>query len=318
VQIIIAGKAHPKDQPGKAFIREIVQLSRDVDLWKHIVFVEDYDMKIARELVQGVDLWLNTPRRGEEACGTSGMKAAMNGVLNLSILDGWFDEAYEVSGGWAIGDREDYSENQDAIHASNIYYLLEREIVPLFYSNSEGGVSSEWVKRMKTSMINLTPAFDARRMVHDYTTQLYDPAHGHWEEVQENNFEAARQRSKWNARVREIWPQVNFLDLGPAPQGPVTSGRPIEVRAALQLAGLKADDLRVECVLGRIGSSGGLEETEVVLLPNTSVEGDVAVFERQIVPAQTGRLGYAVRVSPNHYHDPLTRPVTTLLKWGSR
>jgi glycogen phosphorylase len=107
VQIVIAGKAHPKDQPGKSFIREIVQLSRDPDLWKHIVFVEDYDMKVARELVQGVDLWLNNPRRGEEACGTSGMKAAMNGVLNLSVLDGWFDEAYEISGGWAIGDRED-------------------------------------------------------------------------------------------------------------------------------------------------------------------------------------------------------------------
>ena len=129
VQIIIAGKAHPRDQPGKSFIREIVQLSRDPDLWKHIVFVEDYDMKVARELVQAVDLWLNTPRRGEEACGTSGMKAALNGVLNLSVLDGWFDEAWEMSGGWAIGDREPYSDEQDAIHASNIYYLLEREIV---------------------------------------------------------------------------------------------------------------------------------------------------------------------------------------------
>ncbi len=115
MQIVIAGKAHPKDQPGKSFIREIVQLSRDPELWKHVVFVEDYDMKVARELVQGVDLWLNNPRRGEEACGTSGMKAAINGVLNLSILDGWFDEAYEHSGGWAIGDREPYSEDQDAI-----------------------------------------------------------------------------------------------------------------------------------------------------------------------------------------------------------
>ncbi len=318
VQIVIAGKAHPKDQPGKSFIREIVQLSRDADLWKHIVFVEDYDMKIARELVQGVDLWLNTPRRGEEACGTSGMKAAMNGVLNLSVLDGWFDEAYETSGGWAIGDREDYTEDQDAIHASSIYYLLEREIVPMFYANSEAGVSSEWVKRMKTSMMNLTPAFDARRMVHDYTTQLYDPAHSHWEQIQENDFAAARQRSRWNAQVREIWPLVSFIDLGPAPAGPVTSGRPIEVRAALRMAGLKPNDLRVECVLGRIGASGGLEETEVVLLPNKSVDGDVATFERQIVPAQTGRLGYAVRVSPNHYDDPLTRPVTSLLKWGTR
>src|SRR5256885_806936 len=145
----------------------------------------------------------------------------------------------ETSGGWAIGDREEYSEDQDAIHASNIYYLLEREIVPLFYANSDGGVTSDWVKRMKTSMMNLTPAFDARRMVHDYTVQLYDPAHSHWEQIRENDFEDARRRSKWNARVREIWPLVNFVDLGPAPVGPVTSGRPVEVRAALQLAGLQ-------------------------------------------------------------------------------
>ena len=318
VQIVIAGKAHPKDQPGKAFIREIVQLSRDPDLWKHIVFVEDYDMKIARELVQGVDLWLNNPRRGEEACGTSGMKAAMNGVLNLSVLDGWFDEAYEMSGGWAIGDREDYTEDQDAIHASNIYYLIESEIVPLFYAQAEGGLSSDWVKRMKESMINLTPRFDARRMVDDYTVQLYDPAHRNWSQMAGGNFAEARERAKWNDRVRSIWPQISFVDMGPAPSGPVMSGKPVPVRTAIRLAGLQPADVRVECVIGRIGTSGGLEETEVVVLPNKGVENDVAVFEKDVVPAKTGRLGYAVRVSPNHYDDPLTRPVTSLLKWGGR
>src|SRR6185369_5983734 len=143
VQIIIAGKAHPRDQPGKSFIREIVQLSRDQDLWKHVVFLEDYDMKVAREMVQGVDLWLNNPKRGEEACGTSGMKAGINGVLNLSILDGWFDEAYEQCGGWAIGEREPYSDDQDALHASAIYYQLENEIVPMFYDRKEQ-TSREW------------------------------------------------------------------------------------------------------------------------------------------------------------------------------
>ena len=151
VQIVIAGKAHPKDQPGKSFIREIVQLSRDPELWKHVVFVEDYDMKVARELVQGVDVWLNNPRRGEEACGTSGMKAAINGVLNLSILDGWFDEAYENSGGWAIGEREPYSDDQDALHASAIYSLLENEIVPMFYEQREQ-TPREWMRRVKQSL----------------------------------------------------------------------------------------------------------------------------------------------------------------------
>jgi starch phosphorylase len=318
VQIVIAGKAHPKDQPGKAFIREIVQLSRDPELWKRIVFVEDYDMKVARELVQGVDLWLNTPRRGEEACGTSGMKAAMNGVLNLSVLDGWFDEAYEISGGWAIGDREEYSEEQDAIHASNIYYLLESEIVPMYFAQAEGAVASEWARRMKECMVNLTPRFDARRMVHEYTERLYDPAHANWQKLAAGGFAEARERARWNAQVQRIWSQVNFVDPGTAPTGPVMSGKPILVRTALYLAGLQPTDVRVECVLGRIGVSGGLEETEVLVLPYTESSGETAIFEREIVPSQTGRLGYAVRVSPNHNDDPLTRPVTSLIKWGTR
>ena len=273
-------------------------------------------MKVARELVQGVDLWLNTPRRGEEACGTSGMKAAMNGVLNLSVLDGWFDEAYELSGGWAIGDREPYSEEQDAIHASSIYYLLEREIVPMYFARNETGSSSEWVRRVKTCMTNLTPRFDAHRMVSDYFHQLYQPAHEQWEHVRAGNFESARERAAWSARVAAIWPQVNFVDLGPVPVGTIMSGRPLDVRARVRLAGLNPGDIRVECVIGRIGPGGGLEETEVITLPGRAVENDIAVFEKQIVPAQTGRLGYAVRVSPNHFDDPLTRPVTSLIKWG--
>ncbi len=178
VQIIIAGKAHPKDHPGKMLIREIVQLSRDPQLSGHIVFIEDYGLRVGRELVQGVDLWLNTPRRGEEACGTSGMKAGINGILNLSILDGWFDEAYEISGGWAIGDREPYSEDQDEIHARAIYSILENEIVPMYYkARDEEGVPTDWVRRMKQSLMHLSPQFNAQRMVAEYVSQLYDPAH---------------------------------------------------------------------------------------------------------------------------------------------
>src|SRR5262249_46963161 len=139
VQILIAVKAHPLDVPGKSLIREIVQFSRDPELAKNVLFVEDYGIQVARELVQGVDVWLNTPRRGEEACGTSGMKAGINGVLNISILDGWFDEAAESSGGWPIGDREPYSPERDDAHAAAIYSLLESEIIPLYYGAREQG-----------------------------------------------------------------------------------------------------------------------------------------------------------------------------------
>jgi starch phosphorylase len=316
VQIVIAGKAHPKDQPGKSYIREIVQLSRDPELWKHLVFLEDYDMKVARELVQGVDIWLNNPRRGEEACGTSGMKAAMNGVLALSILDGWFDEAYEQSGGWAIGEREPYSDDQDSLHASAIYSLLENEIVPMFYEHREQ-TPREWMRRVKQSLTYISPAFDCRRMVHEYMTQLYNPAHQSHLRVATADYELARERANWNARVREVWEKVRFLEAGPGPGGSVVSGRPVTVRAAIDLAGLEPNDVRVEAVIGSVNSNGHLEETEVMVLPSLESQDGVVTFGRDIVPERTGRIGYALRVSPNHFDDPMTRPCSSLLKWSN-
>ncbi len=318
VQIVIAGKAHPKDQPGKSFIREIVQLSRDPELWKHVVFLEDYDMKVGREMVQGVDLWLNNPRRGEEACGTSGMKAALNGVLNLSILDGWFDEAYEHSGSWAIGEREAYSDDQDALHASAIYYLLENEIVPMFYERREQ-TPREWIRRVKQSLTYISPHFDCRRMVREYMTELYEPAHSQHLRVREDKFALVRDKAKWNSRVRQLWDKVHFVDLGSVPlqPGPVLSGKAVPVRAAIDLAGLAPGDVRVEVVLGRVDSNGHLEETEVMVLPSIEQSGTVAVFGKDIIPEWTGRVGYALRVSPNHFDDPLTQPCTSLLKWSS-
>jgi starch phosphorylase len=168
VQIIVAGKAHPKDHPGKTFIRDIWNLSRDPELSRRLVFVEDYSIEVGRELVQGVDVWLNNPRRGEEACGTSGMKASINGIPNLSILDGWFDEAYEYSGGWAIGDRIPYSEDQDASHASAIYSIIENDIVPLYYRDRDGGVPHQWVRRMKQALSGISQQFNCARMLSVY------------------------------------------------------------------------------------------------------------------------------------------------------
>lgn len=316
VQIVIAGKAHPKDQPGKTYIREVVQLSRDPELWKHVVFVEDYDMKVGRELVQGVDVWLNNPRRGEEACGTSGMKAAINGVLNLSILDGWFDEAYETSGGWAIGDREVYNDDQDALHASEIYSLLENEIVPMFYERREE-TPREWMRRVKESLTHISPNFDCRRMVHEYMTELYEPAHSSHTRMRQADYALSREKTKWNARVREVWDRVRFVDGGPGLSGSVISGTSVAVRAVVDLAGLKPSDVQAEVVIGRVDSNGHLEETEVIVLPFVEHQGDTAVFARDIMPERTGRLGYALRISPNHFDDPLTRPCGSLMKWSS-
>jgi starch phosphorylase len=316
VQIVIAGKAHPKDHPGKTLIREIVQLSRDPSIAKHLVFLEDYGIEVGRDMVQGVDLWLNNPRRGEEACGTSGMKASINGVLNLSVLDGWFDEAYEYSGGWAIGGREPYSEDQDEYHASAIYSLLENEIVPMFHGGGEDGVPDEWVRRMKQCLRFISPQFNCQRMVAEYMQRMYEPAHLAYREVRGSGFDLARQRARWNAGVQGAWHNVKFLELGPGPQASVWSGSSIPMRAVVDLAGLKPEDVRVEAVVGRVGSTGQLEQTEVLKLPAVEQRGAAYVFERQFVPQITGRLGYALRIGPNHDDNPLTRPCNSLIKWG--
>ncbi len=316
VQIVISGKAHPKDHPGKTFIREIHQLSKDPTLARRLVFLEDYGIEVARDMVQGVDIWLNTPKRGEEACGTSGMKASINGVLNLSILDGWFDEAYEISGGWAIGDRSPYEEDQDEYHASAIYSLLENEIVPMYYSGKEDGVPEEWVKRMKQCLMNISPAFNCQRMVGEYMEKLYEPAHSEWSEIRTDNFHLARQRTAWSNKVNLKWSNVKFVELGTGPDASIVSGSPLPLRTVIDLAGLDPSDVCVEAVLGRVGPTGQLEDTEVLRLPATEQRGTSWVFERVFVPHQTGLLGYGLRVSPNYTDNPLTRPCNSLIKWG--
>lgn len=319
VQIVIAGKAHPKDQPGKALIREIYNLSRDPEFSKRLIFVEDYGIQVAREMVQGVDLWLNNPRRGEEACGTSGMKASMNGVLNFSVLDGWFDEAYEISASWAIGDRALYSDDQDDLHASAIYSTLENEIVPLFYENrgADQEVPSEWIRRMKVCMANMTPRFSCGRMVAEYMSELYQPAHKLWLSISQDNFGAARQKTVWDSRVSETWDRIRFVELGDGPGDPVMSGSAVALRATLDLAGLNPTEIRVEAVIGQIGVNGQLQSTYTLPLVPVEERGNSVVFANEFTVQQTGRVGYSVRVSPNHFDNPLTRPCNALLKWVS-
>ena len=315
VQIVIAGKAHPKDIPGKTLIREIVQLSRDPELVGRVVFVEDYGIEVAGELVQGVDLWLNTPRRGEEACGTSGMKAAINGVLNLSILDGWFDEAAEYSGGWAIGDREPYSPDRDEAHAMAIYSMLENEIVPLYYEERDEDVPIKWMERVKQCLRYISAQYNCQRMVDDYRSQLYEPAHRAWESMARDNFSAARKHTAWAQQVIQCWPQIRFLEAGAGADATVLAGTSLPLRARIDLAGLSSEDVRVEALVGKIGSQGELEEAQMLTLDPLEQQGTTFLFGREFSPLSTGRLGFSVRVTPDHYTDPLNRPCNAPLKW---
>jgi len=198
VQLIFSGKSHPQDNPGKEYIQHIIRTANDPDLRRKIVFIEDYDIEIARNLVQGVDIWLNTPRRPLEASGTSGMKAAANGALNLSILDGWWDEGYNGRNGWAIGHGEEYNdpEYQDVLDSINLYNLLEDEIVPLFYNRRVDGIPSEWIDMMKASMSSICPYFNTNRMVSEYTERFYIACMLQWNILASNNYKETKDIEK--------------------------------------------------------------------------------------------------------------------------
>ena len=215
VQLIIAGKAHPEDQAGQALIHEWINFIRQPEARPHVIFLSDYDMLLTEHLVQGVDVWINTPRRPWEACGTSGMKVLVNGGINLSELDGWWAEAYTPEVGWALGDGREHGDDPawDAVEADALYDLLEREVIPEFYTRDESGIPTAWVKRMRESMARLTPRFSANRTVREYTEQHYLPAAAAYRERAANNGAIGRQVVDWQHAVDQKWGSVRFGDL---------------------------------------------------------------------------------------------------------
>ncbi len=212
VQLIIAGKAHPADQAGQALIKEWVQFIRRPEGRPHIIFLSDYDMLLTEHMVQGVDVWINTPRRPWEACGTSGMKVLVNGGINLSELDGWWAEAYTPEVGWALGDGREHGDDPawDAVEANALYDVLEREVIPEFYNRDQSGIPTAWVKRMRESMAQLTPRFSAGRAVREYTEQRYIPAAAAYLERGANKGAVGRQMVDWQHALDRNWDSVRF------------------------------------------------------------------------------------------------------------
>jgi starch phosphorylase len=212
VQLIIAGKAHPEDRAGQALIHEWIDFIRQPEARPYIVFLSDYDMLLTEHLVQGVDVWINTPRRPWEASGTSGMKVLVNGGINLSELDGWWAEAYTAEVGWALGDGREHGDDPawDAVEADALYDLLEREVIPEFYTRDESGIPTAWVKRMRESMARLTPRFSANRTVREYTEQHYLPAAAAYRERAANKGAAGRQMVDWQHSLEQKWATLHF------------------------------------------------------------------------------------------------------------
>jgi starch phosphorylase len=319
VQIIIAGKAHPEDTPAKGLIRELLHFARRADVRRRFVFIEDYDMNVARWMVQGVDVWLNTPRRFLEASGTSGMKVAFNGGINVSILDGWWDEAYEPQIGWAIGKGEVYDDPdyQDKVESEALYDLLEKEIVPAFYDREQDGRPAKWLARMKAELLELCPRFSINRMVREYATEVYFPLFTRQKLFLEDNAERAKEIAAWKKELNRLWSGVQIDSVQADALEKVQVGDELKVRAKVQLNMLKPTDVAVEIYHGQINSSGDITDGEII--PMKVIEqgkSSLTVFEGTIKYFKSGRHGFTVRVLP--HHEDLSSPFETgLLHWAS-
>lgn len=303
VQLIIAGKAHPNDQFGKDLIREIIHFSHQPELRRRIVFLEDYEISLARSLVQGVDLWLNTPRRPMEACGTSGMKVVFNGGLNASILDGWWDEAYARDRGWAIGSGEEYTDSnlQDQIESDALYDLLEEEIVPLFYDRGPDSLPRGWIARMKSSMRALCPRFNANRMIREYAERFYIPAISDCDRLSTSR-ETLASYCAWKDHVRGNWNQVAITKVDAHDGGRVSVGQSVGVTAQVFLGTLSPRDVRVELYFGKLDTDDQVKDATAIPLPEVhELGGGVFSFSGTTTRKRSGRYGYTVRVLPAHH-----------------
>ena len=319
VQIIFAGKAHPRDHPGKELIQQIVAASNTASLRNHIVFLEDYGMAIARYLVQGVDLWLNTPRRPREASGTSGMKAAANGGLNLSILDGWWDEGYDSSIGWAIGNGEvmDNHAYQDEWEAAQLYDQLEYEIVPLFYDRSNEGLPREWIARMKRSIATYSDFFNTHRMVREYTERIYLTAAARAKVLQSEDLKRARVLSTWQRKIQAAWQEVQVSVADDSPQGSQKVGMPFTIRAHVVLGDLLPDDVEVQLYLGHVTAEGEIVDATITpMVLAEAGDGTSHLYEAtNVTCTNSGSAGYTVRVLPKH-QDQVSMQHSGLVAWA--
>lgn len=301
VQIIFSGKAHPADEPGKALIQQIYQLSNHPDYAGKIVFIENYDMNIARHLVSGVDVWLNNPRRPHEASGTSGQKAAMSGIPNFSILDGWWVEGYDGENGWVIGEAREYKDEatQDEADALSLYQTLEQEIIPLFYQRDEASIPAGWVAKMKAAIRSCAPQFSMQRMVKDYTTQYYLPAAANSERFAADHFSLARELAGWKREVLQRWPNVH-LEALLAGATQTNVGEPVTIKGKLWLNGFPAEAVAVEIVAGRPGEENGLHAPQVVPMQQVGEEQGALLFQGVLTPSDSGVFAVGVRARPTH------------------
>lgn len=309
IQIVIAGKAHPADEGGKKLIQQIVEFADDPEVRHRIVFLPDYDMALGQLLVQGCDVWMNNPLRPLEACGTSGMKAALNGGLNLSIRDGWWDEWFDGANGWAIptADGVEDPHRRDNLEASALYDLIDEHVRGAFYDRDASGLPRHWLEMVKHTLRTLGPKVLASRMVRDYVTGLYDPAGAASRERMAAGFAGVKRMAAWKQRIAKAWPgvRIEHVEARDGDDAPHLGGR-MRVSTTVALGDLAADDVRVEVVYGRVDADDELTGPAYTTLSVTGAEGGVVHYAGEVPLERAGAFGYSVRVLP--YHPLLSSP----------
>ncbi|MCU0411468.1 MAG: alpha-glucan family phosphorylase [Bacteroidetes bacterium] len=319
IQFIFAGKAHPHDTPGKELIRQIIHFERRADVRRRMVFIEDYDMVVARYLVQGVDVWLNTPRRPLEASGTSGMKATMNGGLNASILDGWWVEGYNANTGWAIGRGEDYRDEkyQDEVESNALFDLLEKDIIPLYYHRSADDLPRGWISKMKSAIRTIGPEFNTNRMVREYAELMYLPSSERMRSFSANGFKRTKEIASWKEDIHRNWHDIRITNVALEAHDGIKVGDVITLRATIDLGSLEPEDVLVEACYGSVNAAEMLEHP--VMTPMTvegKANGTSHTFTASIKLEVAGRVGHTVRVLPSH-RDLVDRFHEGLIIWAT-
>ncbi|MGB9249150.1 MAG: alpha-glucan family phosphorylase, partial [Mycobacterium sp.] len=310
IQLIVAGKSHPADDGGKALIQQVVQFADRPEVRHRIAFLPDYDMSMARLLYWGCDVWLNNPLRPLEACGTSGMKSALNGGLNLSILDGWWDEWYDGENGWAIPSASGIAdeERRDDLEAAALYDLLQKSVAPKFYERDEHGTPRRWIEMVRHTLQTLGPKVLASRMVRDYTESYYLPAAESLRRTVavdgdgQSAFDPARELAAYRRRAFEEWPHIQVTDVDSTglPDTPVL-GSKLTLTATVQLAGLRPEEVTVQAVVGRVNTGDALVDPVTVDMPYTgTAAGGDHIFSTTTPLPVAGSVGYTVRVLPNN------------------
>jgi len=318
VQFIFAGKAHPKDDEGKGLIKQLFEFASRPSVRDRFIFMEDYDMHLARHMLQGADVWLNTPRRPLEACGTSGMKASVNGLLNVSCLDGWWCEGYSEAVGWAIGNGEEYRDHayQDAVESQALYNILENEVIPCFYDRKNGDLPVCWLKKMKAAMKMAMGQFCSLRMVTEYKKLFYAPAAENYNRLVSDNFRQAGLLSAQLKRLKALWPQIRIEAPERDRRGAYRVGDSMQVQAKIHLGEIKPEEVDVELYYGVFKDLDSLAESRVEPMGVSAELGDNSYqYSCALNCEHSGRFGFSVRVVPNG--DAWLKFTPGLITWSA-